>query len=56
MYKVFVDGQPAEVENGSTILEACEQLGVEIPTLCYLKHLSPEGSCRMCVVEVKGVD
>ena len=54
MYKVFVDGQPTEVKNGATILEACEQLGVEIPTLCYLKHLSPDGSCRMCVVEVKG--
>lgn len=54
MYKVVIDGQPSEVTKGTTILAACEQLGIEIPTLCYLKHLTPEGSCRICVVEVKG--
>lgn len=54
MYKVIIDGQPIEVKKGATILQGCEQLGLEIPTFCHLNHLSPEGSCRMCAVEVKG--
>jgi len=54
MPKVYIDGTPIEVENGATILDACEKIGVEIPTLCYLKHLNPAGSCRLCLVEVKG--
>jgi formate dehydrogenase major subunit len=37
-----------------TILKAAEKAGVKIPTLCYLKELTPEGSCRMCLVEVEG--
>ncbi len=54
MYRLTIDGRPIEVEEGTTILEACEQLGIDIPTLCYLEHLKPEGSCRMCVVQIKG--
>mgnify|MGYP001037941176 CR=1 FL=1 len=54
MVRLTIDGSPVEVKQGSTILEACEQLGIEIPTLCHLKQLNPEGSCRMCVVEVEG--
>ncbi|RLD17571.1 MAG: ferredoxin [Caldiserica bacterium] len=38
---------------GTTILDACKQAGIEIPTLCYLKGIAEEGSCGMCVVEVK---
>ena len=55
MYNIVIDGQPLTVKKGTTILAACESLGIEIPTLCNYEHLSPEGSCRMCVVEVKGV-
>lgn len=55
MLNVTIDGQPLQVEKGTTILEACEFLGIEIPTLCNLEYLSPEGACRMCVVEVKGI-
>ena len=40
---------------GSTILEAARLMGVKIPTLCYLADLTPEGSCRVCVVEVQGL-
>ncbi len=54
MLNVTIDGQRLQVKEGTTILEACELVGAEIPTLCHLKHLAPEGSCRMCVVEVKG--
>lgn len=42
-------------KSGLTILEAASQVGIKIPTLCYLKRLRPIGSCRICVVEVKGV-
>lgn len=55
MLNVIVDGQPVQVKKGSTILQACGKLGIEVPTLCYLKHLTPEGACRICAVEVKGV-
>jgi len=51
-----LDGQPVEAPNGTTILEAARSIGVYIPTLCYLKKLLPIGSCRICSVEVEGVD
>ena len=43
------------MREGTTILEACQFLGFEIPTLFHLVQLKAEGSCRMCVVEVEGV-
>jgi formate dehydrogenase alpha subunit len=54
LVKLTINGKEVEVPRGSTILQAAESNGIEIPTLCYLKDLSPMGSCRMCVVEVKG--
>ena len=42
------------VKAGSTILEACHEVGIDIPTLCYLKEINEIGACRICVVEVKG--
>ncbi|MDH3241023.1 MAG: NADH-quinone oxidoreductase subunit NuoG [Alphaproteobacteria bacterium] len=52
MVKVTVDGTEIEVEPGSTVLQACEQAGVEIPRFCYHERLSIAGNCRMCLVEV----
>lgn len=49
-----IDNQEVTVPKGTTILEVAKELGVEIPTLCHLKELAPDGSCRMCVVEVEG--
>jgi formate dehydrogenase alpha subunit len=49
-----IDGQAVSVPKGTTILEAAEQIGIEIPTLCHLKELAPDGSCRMCTVEIEG--
>lgn len=49
-----IDNQEVTVPKGTTILEAAKGLGVEIPTLCHLKELAPDGSCQMCVVEVEG--
>lgn len=54
MLNVTIDGIQMVVEEGTTILQAAENAGIHIPTLCYLKELNPEGSCRMCLVEVEG--
>ena len=59
MLKVTIDGKVAQVENGSTILQAAQSVGIEIPTLCYLnlhgtKMENKTASCRICVVEVEG--
>lgn len=51
---VEINGIPCEVAPETTILSAATSLGIEIPTLCYMKELAPDGSCRMCVVEVEG--
>ena len=48
-----VDDQQLSVPPGSTVLEACEELGIHIPTLCYHKALGGYGACRLCLVEVE---
>ncbi len=53
MAKVTVDGTIVEVPNGSTVLQACEAAGREIPRFCYHERLSIAGNCRMCLVEVE---
>ena len=53
MPTVTIDGRTIEVANGSTILQAAEQAGVEIPRFCYHERLSIAGNCRMCLVEVE---
>jgi NADH-quinone oxidoreductase subunit G len=55
MPKVNIDGTEIEVENGTTLLQACEMAGGEIPRFCYHERLSIAGNCRMCLVEVKGM-
>ncbi len=55
MPKIKIDGSEIEVESGTTLLQACEQAGAEIPRFCYHERLSIAGNCRMCLVEVKGV-
>jgi predicted molibdopterin-dependent oxidoreductase YjgC len=51
---VRIDGEPVEVPEGSTILEACQKLGIDTPTLCYGDTLQPANVCRVCVVEIEG--
>jgi len=48
-----IDDTPLVVDEGTTIMEACQRLGVFIPRLCYHPDLSLAGSCRVCIVEVK---
>ena len=54
MVELEVDGQEVRVFEGSTILDACRQLGIETPTLCYGETLQPANVCRVCVVEIEG--
>jgi len=54
MIHAIINGIPVQAEEGSTILQAASAAGIEIPTLCYIKDLLPEASCRMCLVEIEG--
>ena len=49
-----IDGRSYQIKEGKTILESCKELGISIPSLCYLKDISSNASCGICVVEVKG--
>ncbi len=53
MLKVKVNDTDLEVEEGLTVLQACEQAGAEIPRFCYHEKLSIAGNCRMCLVEIE---
>jgi NADH-quinone oxidoreductase subunit G len=55
MVKIFIDERELEVAEGTTILKAAESAGLQIPHLCYHKAFMPEGSCRMCLVEIEGI-
>jgi len=52
--KVIIDGTEVRGNEGMTILEAAEKVDIDIPTLCHSPDLTPEGNCRICVVEVEG--
>lgn len=54
MPELTIDKKKITAEEGTTILEAARSEGIHIPTLCYHAHLSPVGSCRVCLVEVDG--
>ena len=53
MLKVKVNDIEIEIEEGLTVLQACEKAGVEIPRFCYHEKLSIAGNCRMCLVEME---
>jgi NADH-quinone oxidoreductase subunit G len=53
MLKLKVNNIDVEVEEGLTVLQACEKIGVEIPRFCYHEKLSIAGNCRMCLVEIE---
>ena len=52
---LIIDGDEIEVEDGISLLQACEQAGREIPRFCYHERLSVAGNCRMCLVQVDGM-
>ena len=49
-----IDGESIKVKEGTTILQAAKKVGIDIPTLCFLKDINEVGDCRMCIVEVEG--
>ena len=53
MLKLKINDKEIEVEEGLTVLQACEQAGFEIPRFCYHEKLSIAGNCRMCLVEIE---
>jgi len=52
--KIEIDGLPATVKAGTSILRAARESGVDVPSLCASDSLKPFGSCRMCLVEIEG--
>ena len=52
--KIIIDGKELEVDPAMTLLQACEEAGIEVPRFCYHERLSIAGNCRMCLVEVVG--
>ena len=56
MINLIINGQQLAAEEGMTILQAAKRGGIHIPTLCYLENINSIGSCRLCVVEIKGRD
>ena len=53
MVKLIVDGNEVEIDAGSSVLQACELAGKEVPRFCYHERLSVAGNCRMCLVEIE---
>jgi NADH-quinone oxidoreductase subunit G len=53
MPKLIIDGQEIEIEEGLTVLQACELAGKEIPHFCFHERLNIAGNCRMCLVEME---
>ncbi len=52
--KIIIDDTEIEVDGAMTLIQACEQAGIEVPRFCYHERLSIAGNCRMCLVEVVG--
>ena len=56
MVNITIDNQKITVPEGTTIMEAAKELGIPIPKLCYLKDINEIAACRVCVVEMEGMD
>jgi len=54
LVELTIDGREVRIPEGGTILDACRQLGIATPTLCYADTLTPVNVCRVCVVELEG--
>jgi len=53
MIKIFINNTAVFVEKNSSVLEACESVGINIPRFCYHERLNVSGNCRMCLVEIE---
>ena len=52
MFTIKIDDKELQVDEGQTVLEAANSVGIKIPTMCYHKELTPYGACRLCLVEI----
>lgn len=52
---ITIDEQQVETSEGTTVLEAAREAGIYIPTLCYHPSLTPNGACRLCIVEIENM-
>src|ERR1043165_1077165 len=52
--EIKINGQPVRVAESATILDACQSVRIDTPTLCYAENLTPVNVCRVCVVELAG--
>ena len=50
-----IDGKPITAEEGTTVLQAADEAGIRIPTLCHLDGVYDVGACRLCLIEVAGI-
>jgi len=55
LINVIINGRTLQTREGTTVLEVAREAGIHIPTLCHLADVTPEGSCRVCVVEIEGM-
>ncbi len=53
--RLTIDDRSVKVPQGATVLEAAQQAGIYIPTLCHDPHLKPFGACRLCIVQIEGL-
>jgi NADH dehydrogenase/NADH:ubiquinone oxidoreductase subunit G len=56
MAEIIINNKPYSFSEGESILDVANRNGIKIPTLCYLKDITPTGACRLCLVEVEGKD
>ncbi|WP_022851563.1 molybdopterin-dependent oxidoreductase [Limisalsivibrio acetivorans] len=56
MAEIIINGKECTFEKGETVLDVAERNGIHIPTLCYLKEVTPIGACRLCLVQVDGAE
>ena len=54
LINLTIDDRKVSVPEGTTVLEAARSVGIDIPTLCFLKEINEVGDCRMCIVEIEG--
>ena len=54
MINLTIDGKQVSAQEGTSVLEAARSIGIDIPTLCFLKDINEVGDCRMCIVEIEG--
>ena len=53
MQKLTIDGKEIEIDDGLTVMQACESAGIEIPHFCFHERLKIAGNCRMCLVDIE---